>query len=92
MVPPLVPVAEEIFSNFLLSSVTIMPGNRRKGKAARPQRLSGRVAIKPVAQAFQPVPAQAKACGYNKHLFTDDTENAVSGNLKNQAITPAFEK
>jgi hypothetical protein len=36
-----------------------------EGQAARPQRLSGRVAIKPVAQAFQPVQTQAKHCGKN---------------------------
>jgi hypothetical protein len=31
-----------------------------EGQAARPQRLSCRVAIKPVAQAFQPVAAPVK--------------------------------
>jgi len=36
-----------------------------EGQAARPQGLSGRVAIKPVAQAYQPVPAQGKHCGKN---------------------------
>jgi hypothetical protein len=44
-----------------------------KGRAARPQRLSCRVAIKPVAQAFQPVQAQAKHCG--EKLIHDKIKN-----------------